>query len=280
MNLVTKSGSNQFHGQAAYLNQNSALAARQFFDDAKAKVLIHTIREHLRHGGQEHSLLLRLGERSEDSQQTVLPAGCADQCDARRGFFATAGTANARRDQRSSKRPAVPNNVIPASRISAVSQAVNQGYLPAPSRGGADALASNFGFRLPFQQDYHLRKYFTQHIDYQVTAKTSLWAAWIEDWASTCCRRSSPRSPGRACASISLRKWRTLTFSRPPWSNSARVGFYKEKYTDGDPLHGVTPFKGDLTVKEIGLQGVNPRDRARNSPACRRRGYGGPRRRP
>jgi hypothetical protein len=33
---------------------------------------------------------------------------------------------------------------------------VNQGYLPAPSRGGADALASNFGFRLPFQQDYHL----------------------------------------------------------------------------------------------------------------------------
>ena len=43
MNLVTKAGTNQFHGQAAYWNQNSALAARQFFDDAKAKVLIHTI---------------------------------------------------------------------------------------------------------------------------------------------------------------------------------------------------------------------------------------------
>jgi hypothetical protein len=43
MNLVTKSGSNQFHGQGAYWSQNSALAARQFFDDAKAKVLIHTI---------------------------------------------------------------------------------------------------------------------------------------------------------------------------------------------------------------------------------------------
>src|SRR5438552_4100414 len=42
MNLVTKSGSNQFHGQAAYWNQHSALAARQFFDDSKTKVLIHT----------------------------------------------------------------------------------------------------------------------------------------------------------------------------------------------------------------------------------------------
>ena len=37
------------------------------------------------------------------------------------------------------------------------------------------------------------------------------------------------------------------------------MGFYKEKYTDGDPLYGVTPFKGDEAVKQIGLQGVNPK---------------------
>jgi outer membrane receptor protein involved in Fe transport len=41
--------------------------------------------------------------------------------------------------------------------------------------------------------------------------------------------------------------------------NTARVGLYKEKYTDGDPLYGVTPFKGDEAVKQIGLQGVNPK---------------------
>ena len=45
----------------------------------------------------------------------------------------------------------------------------------------------------------------------------------------------------------------------PTLVNSARVGFYKEKYTDGDPLYGVTPFKGDEAVKQIGLQGVNPK---------------------
>jgi outer membrane receptor protein involved in Fe transport len=45
----------------------------------------------------------------------------------------------------------------------------------------------------------------------------------------------------------------------PNLVNTARVGFYKEKYTDGDPLYGVTPFKGDEAVKQIGLQGVNPK---------------------
>ena len=45
----------------------------------------------------------------------------------------------------------------------------------------------------------------------------------------------------------------------PNLVNTARVGFYKEKYTDGDPLYGVTPFKGDQAVKQIGLQGVNPK---------------------
>ena len=45
----------------------------------------------------------------------------------------------------------------------------------------------------------------------------------------------------------------------PTLVNTARVGFYKEKYTDGDPLYGVTPFKGDEAVKQIGIQGVNPK---------------------
>jgi hypothetical protein len=93
---------------------------------------------------------------------------------------------------------------------------VNQGYLPAPSRGGADALASNFGFTLPFQQDYHLRKYFTQHRLPSRRQKAHYGPHVSKSGASTCCRSSSPRSRGRACASISLRKWRTLTFSRPP----------------------------------------------------------------
>ena len=78
MNLVTKAGTNQFHGQAAYWNQNSALAARQFFDDAKAKVLIHTIS--VSASGpviKKQAFLLCVGEHPEYPQQTVLPSGRA-----------------------------------------------------------------------------------------------------------------------------------------------------------------------------------------------------------
>ena len=44
MNLVTKSGTNQFHGRLAYFHQNSALGARQFFEGSeKFRTLIHTM---------------------------------------------------------------------------------------------------------------------------------------------------------------------------------------------------------------------------------------------
>ena len=42
MNMVTKSGTNQFHGRALYWHQNSAVGARSFFETTKAKTLIHT----------------------------------------------------------------------------------------------------------------------------------------------------------------------------------------------------------------------------------------------
>ena len=49
---------------------------------------------------------------------------------------------------------------------------MNDKYLPAPNRGGADSLSNNFGFTFPFPTDYSLRKDFTQRVDYQLSAIT------------------------------------------------------------------------------------------------------------
>ncbi len=43
----------------------------------------------------------------------------------------------------------------------------------------------------------------------------------------------------------------------PAIVNTFRVGLYKEKFEDGGTVYGVTPFKGDEAVAELGLQGVN-----------------------
>src|SRR5215467_3927690 len=260
MNMVTKSGSNQFHGQAAYWNQNSALAARQFFDDAKAKVLIHTISGSASGRVIRNKLffyasanILKIPSKQfylRDVPTNAMRGGDFSQLLAQR-------TALVIKDPLSGE--PYPNNVIPVSRISAVSQAVNQKYLPAPNRGGADALASNYGFTFPFPQDYHLRKDFTQRIDYQVSSKNRLMGRMIEDWGLYVLSTNFPAfSWTRVRFNIHTVVEDTHIFS-PALVNTARVGFYKEKYTDGDPLYGVTPFKGDQAVKQIGLKGVNPK---------------------
>jgi len=260
MNLVTKSGSNQFHGQAAYWNQNSALAARQFFDDAKAKVLIHTISAGASGPAIRNKLfffasanILKIPSKQfylRDVPTNAMRGGDFSQLLAQR-------TPIVIKDPLTGQ--PLSNNVIPASSISAVSQAVNQHYLPAPNRGGADALASNFGFTFPFPQDYHLRKDFTQRVDYQVTGKNRLMGRMIEDWGLYVLPSQFPAfSWTRVRFNIHTVVEDTHIFT-PTLVNSARVGFYKEKYTDGDPLYGVTPFKGDQAVKQIGLQGVNPK---------------------
>jgi hypothetical protein len=260
MNLVTKSGSNQFHGQAAYWNDNSALSARQFFDSNKAKVLIHTvavngagriIKDKLFFYASANILYI-------PSKQFYLQSVPTNSM--RGGDFS---------QLLSGSKPIVindpitgapfPNNVIPANRISSVSQAVNQNYLPAPNLGGSGALANNYGFTFPFPQDYHLRKDFTQRLDYQVTSKNRLMGRVIEDWGLYVLPTNFPAfSWTRVRFNIHTVVEDTHVFS-PALVNTARVGFYKEKYTDGDPLYGVTPFKGDQAVKQLGLQGVNPK---------------------
>ena len=260
MNLVTKSGTNEFHGQAAYWNQNSALGARQFFDDSKTKVLIHTISVSASGPAIKNKLFFYASANilKIPSKQFYLRDVPTNQM--RGGDFSQLLT---------QKNPIVikdplngqpfANNLIPSNRISSVSQAVNQGYLPAPNRGGSDALASNYGFTFPFPQDYHLRKDFTQRVDYQVTSRNRLMGRIIEDWGLYVLPSQFPSfSWTRVRFNIHTVVEDTHIFS-PTLVNSARVGFYKEKYTDGEPLYGVTPFKGDAAVKQIGLQGVNPK---------------------
>jgi outer membrane receptor protein involved in Fe transport len=260
MNLVTKSGSNEFHVRASYWNLNSALGARQFFDTAKARQLIHTAS--LSASGpiirNKTFFFASANVLKVPSHTFYLRSVPTNQM--RNGDFSqllALGSPVTVRD------PATglpfPNNVIPASRISSVSQAVNQSYLPAPNIGGPNQLSNNYGFTFPFANDYTLRKDFTQRIDHQITSKNRIMGRVIENWDLYVLPTNLPAfSWTRVRFNIHTVVEDTYIIS-PTLVNVARVGFYKEKYTDGMPLYGVTPFKGDQAVKQIGLQGVNPK---------------------
>ena len=258
LNLVTKSGTNDLHGRLAYFHQNSALGARNFFEDQKAKQLTHTIS--ISAAGPiiknktffyASANILRI-----PGEQFYLRDVPTDQM--RQGNFSqlSGGSQPITILDPLTNTP-FPNNIIPANRISPVAQAINQNYLPAPNRGGPSALANNYGFTFPFPDDYSLRKDFTQRIDHQLTVKNRITGRLVEDWGLYVLPSNFPAFAWtRVRFNVHMVVEDTHIFS-PTLVNSFRLGLYKEKVTDGDTVYGVTPFKGDQAVSKIGLKGVN-----------------------
>jgi hypothetical protein len=257
MNMVTKSGSNQFHGRASYWHQNSALGAKEFFEETKAKQLLHTIS------------VSASGPAIKDKVFFYASANIL-KVPSKQFYLRTVPTAPMRQGNFSQLLPRTvvrdpltgtpfAGNIVPANRLNALSLKVNEKYLPSPNRGGADALANNYGFTFPFPTDYALRKDFTQRIDYQISGKHRLMGRMIENWGLYVLPTNFPEFTWtRVRFNVHAVFEETYVIS-PALINSVRVGLYKEKYTDGEPLYGVTPFKGDAAVKELGLQGVNPK---------------------
>jgi hypothetical protein len=260
MNLITKSGANDFHGRLAYWHQNSALNAREFYESQKAKRLTHTtsisasgpiIRDRtffyasaniLRIPGQQFYLrsvptaLMRRGDFSQLLRQSR-PTTVRDPLSG----------------------VVFPNNAVPASRLNPLSLKVNERYLPAPNRGGPDDLTNNFEYLFPFPTDYSARRDYTQRIDHHLSSKNRLMGRLIHDWGLYVLSSNFPEFAWtRVRFNVHAVVEDTHVFS-PSLVNTFRVGLYKEKVTDGDTVYGVTPFKGDTVVKELGLQGVNPR---------------------
>jgi Carboxypeptidase regulatory-like domain len=259
LNLVTKSGTNDFHGRLAYFHQNSALGARDFFADQKTKQLTHTISVSASGPVIKNKTFFYASMnllRIPGKQFYLRDVPTAQM---RNGDFSQllGGSQPITILDPTNKTP-FAGNVIPTSRISPVAQAVNENYLPAPNRGGANALANNYGFMFPYPDDYSLRKDFTQRIDHQLTDKNRLTGRLVEDWGLYVLPSNFPAFTWtRVRFNVHMVVEDTHIFS-PTLVNSFRLGLYKEKVTDGDTVYGVTPFKGDQAVKTIGLQGVNP----------------------
>ncbi len=259
LNLVTKSGTNALHGRLAYFHTNSALGARNFFEGTKAKELEHTVSVSAsgpiiknRFFFYASANFLRI-----PGQQFYLRDVPTAQM--RQGNFSQllSGSSPIVVKDPLTGSP-FAGNIIPANRISSVSQATIDKYLPAPNRGGPNALSNNFGFTFPFPDDYSLRKDFTQRLDFQISSKNRIMGRMIEDWGLYVLPSNFPAFAWtRVRFNIHMVIEDTHIFS-PGLINSFRVGLYNEVVDDGGTVYGVTPFKGDQAVSAIGLEGVNP----------------------
>jgi hypothetical protein len=257
LNMITKSGSNEFHGRASYWNQNSALGAREFFEDTKAKTLIHTTSASVSGPIKKDKIFFfaSVNILKVPSKQFYLRTVPTDLM--RQGNFSQLLPGRTIKDPLTGA--LFPGNIIPSSRLNSVALKVNEKYLPAPNRGGPNDTANNYGFTFPFPTDYSLRKDFTQRVDFNLTSKNRLMLRAIENWDLYVLPTNFPAfSWTRVRYNIHTVVEDTHVFS-PSLVNSFRVGLYQEVVDDGGTVYGVTPFKGDQAVKDLGIQGVNPK---------------------
>jgi len=261
INFTTKGGTNTWHGAAAYWHQNTSLSARSFFEARKPSSLFHTW--HTEFAGplrKDKTFFLTSWTAQRWPGSNFVLRNVPTERMRRGDFGQLLGSRPVMvRDPLNSNTP-FAGNVIPISRLNPVAQKVFEKYLPAPNLGGPDALANNFGFLFRYPVDLYTWNAFEERIDHRLTEKNTIYGRLI---------LSKPKYvlagnfPGLDWTRV--RDSRNLVFEdthvfSPTLVNTFRFGWYQPKVIDGGTVDGYTPFKGDVAVKELGIQGVNPQN--------------------
>ncbi len=252
-NMVSRHGSNSFHGAAYYKHENSALNARDFFSPRKTPYIFHEFE------AEASGPIIR--------NRTFFFAGWMHQS-IPLGSFRTASVPTLlMRDGdftqfKTVKDPTTgnpfPGNIIPSSRFSSVSMAVQDLYYPTPNLGAPGALSLNYGWVHPYNSDLYKGDWPFVRLDHRVTDKNNLYFRWM--------RRLTPYvTPGPVSTLFNTsardhRQWvisDTHVFAATV-VNSFSFGHQTDLQHAGEEERGVTPLAGDAVVKAIGLQGVNP----------------------
>jgi len=256
-NEVTKSGSNDLHGQLIYMNVSPTLAARPFFAPKRIPQIQNTYV-----AGVSGPII---------KNKTFFYASFNIGDIASSQYFLQTVPTNAMRSGDFSQLTTViknpmtgtpfPGNVIPPSLISSVSTNVNTKYLPAPNVGGPNTLVNNYGYSFPWPTDLHIRDDTTVRVDHYLTSKNRVMFRFIRD--ETRYVQDANGYPGflwtRNRHNYHIVGEDTHVFSSG-LVNVARVGWYREKIDDGVPVSGQTPVTGNAAVQSLGLQGVNPQN--------------------
>jgi len=259
-NFLTKSGSNQFHGRAHYWHQNSALSARGFFEATKPKNLFHTMHADVSGPAIKNRTFFYVSWSAQRFPGTSFNLRDVPTGPMRQGDFSEllrVARPVTIRDPLSGS--AFAGNVIPASRINALSQRIQQKYIPAPNLAGPGALASNYGFVHPFPGDAWHVDYNVERVDHKLSDRNTIYGRWISARLRYLVANAYP-----GLEATQIRRTHhfliedTHVFS-PQLVHSVRFALYRPKFTWGEEVAGFNPLPADQIVKELGLQGVNPK---------------------
>ncbi len=253
-NAISKSGGNRLHGMLYYKHVNGGLNARQFFDRAKPAYIFHEF--DIEAAGpirrdQTFFYVNFLGQRLPGHsyyRASVPPLSM------RQGDFSQAGRNIT--DPLNGQR--FPDNRIPASRLNSLSLKAQQRY-PEPNMGGPAQLNENFGFTHNYSDDYYLADFPLFRVDHRLTSKNSLFFKYNYYYSPYVLATGLPGFDQTETRYLDRGVLSDTHLFSPAVLNTFRFGFNGNRIKDGQTVDGFTPVTGDQAVKDLGLQGVNPK---------------------
>ena len=255
---ITKSGTNEYHGEASYYHRNSALGARNFFEDQKTKVLYHTF--NVSASGpiiKDKTFFYALwnGERVPGKAFYVRTVPTQNM---RTGDFSQLLALDPRvivYDPLTGE--PFPGNVIPQTRLNSVALKAQENFFPLPNRGGADALVNNLGYVHRYPDDQFHADVVSARIDHRVSDKNSLYGrvqAYLPRYVLA--GNYPALNWTRLRQSHSWVATDTHVFS-PTLLNTFTFGGNRDGIKDGEEVDGFQPGSGSSIVEKLGLAGVN-----------------------
>jgi len=255
---ITKSGTNEFHGEGSYYHRNSALGARGFFEEEKTKVIYHTF--NLSGSGpiiknKTFFYALWNGERVPGHAHYVSNVPTQQMRDGDFSQLLHLDSPVAIVDPLTGN--PFPGNIIPQDRLSGVAQKAQDRFFPLPNRGGADALVSNLGWTWLHPDDQFYADVFSVRVDHRLSAKNSLYGR-IQAYLPKYVLGGNYPTTGwtRTRQSYSWAFTDTHVFS-PTLLNLFTFGGNRDGIKDDEKVDGYQPGTASAIVEEIGLQGVN-----------------------
>ncbi len=250
-NMVSKHGGNDFHGDAYYKNENNFLDAGQDTIPATKKIpyLFHEFEVQASGRIIKNRTFFFVGWMHQiiplgSTQISTFPTALE-----RSGNFSQFGVIK----DPSTGSP-FPGNVIPASRISATSQAVINNYYPAPTNA---ALSNNYVWYFPYNSDLYKGDWPFFRIDHKLTNNNNVYfrymrriTPYITPNVELALTNTSARNQGQIAASDT---W----VIRPTLVNSLTFGYQTDLQHAGEQEKSVKPLTGNVAVQTLGLQGVN-----------------------
>nr|MDQ2901894.1 carboxypeptidase-like regulatory domain-containing protein [Acidobacteriota bacterium] len=255
--LISKSGTNEFHGSAFDYYSTPFFRARDPFSPARATGIRHqpgfTVGGPVLlpkiYNGKNKTFFFFSYETARGSHQTQLLNPTVPIAAWKQGDFS--GLAAAIYDPLTGGQ--FPGNKIPASRINPVSQKIQDRFYPAPNFGDPNTFHSS-NYRDAKTRDYDPSTYWTTRIDHKFSDKDSLFGRYtwhrlynrpFEGNLPTIGQRFQQRDDRASTVSY------THLFS-PTMINEVRWGFG----FNNNPI--TPPVNGLQEVTDLGLKGLAP----------------------